>query len=261
LSTTLQEKIDQIKQKLQENQLSLLQWQATKENTGREVAEFQDKVAKENEQIKQHKIQFPKTPADNSNLLRYQQELDAKLVEDKDADRNIDAYSADIASEKDQIADFETQIALENIQSMSINLYEECNKYADAHDRAAELWGNMHLILGTMATVISAVIGAGIFAKSTDLVTAAGILSLILVVLTALSTFLNSEQRSAAHFKAKTDFAVLSHDVKAYVDIYVRVKHEKLDQLILKVEGFDARMDDLLQKTPRLSRYYFKLRF
>jgi hypothetical protein len=199
----------------------------------------------------------------SAKIATWQETEEVKMY--GDIDNQIKELETRILPEKEQLAQFESgyqqTLAFENVTSISEKLLEDTFIRAEEHDMAAENWGNSHLVLGIVATTVAAVVGAGIFTNEPAWVTTAGILSLILVVATAVSTFLNAEQRSNAHYQAGVNFRVLSNQAESFVDIDLKLKQKNVEELAELLRNLTTQRDELLKKSPRVSNRFFKKAF
>jgi hypothetical protein len=91
------------------------------------------------------------------------------------------------------------------------------------HHHAARGWTNRHLWLGIPTVVISALIGATAFsqyAKEYPWVgVAAGLLAILVAILSGVTTFLNPNDKESAHFIAAHGFDKLNNDARMFWSI------------------------------------------
>lgn len=83
-------------------------------------------------------------------------------------------------------------------------------------------------------------------------------MSLILVVISAVSTFLNAEKRSTDNYKAGIEFKCLSNAAETFVDVDLRLKEKPLAELAESLRVLKEKRDELLKKNPRVSLRYYK---
>lgn len=157
-----------------------------------------------------------------------------------------------VAKEEDKIRVFET------VSAIARSLWKDTTILAEEHTLAADSWGGYHFLLGILATALSAAVGAGIFSESGIFVIIAGILSLILVIISAVGTFLNSEQRSISHHKAGTSFRVLSNRAQLLVDIDLKLRKKSDEELANQLKKLSDERDELLINSPRVSSRHYK---
>ncbi len=84
------------------------------------------------------------------------------------------------------------------------------------HFEDAKLWGWFHYCLGIPTVVMAAIMGTVVLNQMDPTQFWAGILSILVTVLTAISTFLNPNQRESAHFSAGNKYDALLNEVRLY---------------------------------------------
>lgn len=84
------------------------------------------------------------------------------------------------------------------------------------HFKAAALWGQFHIALGLPMVVLAAVAGASAFARFDSDNTLTGILSIIVVVLSSISTFLNPNRKASEHLNAGNKYDALLNKVRIF---------------------------------------------
>ena len=94
---------------------------------------------------------------------------------------------------------------------------EEAALYSSkGHFKAAELWGMFHVALGLPTVVVAAVAGAAAFARYDGDGQVAGYLSIIVVVLSSIATFLNPNKKSSEHLHAGNKYDALLNKVRIF---------------------------------------------
>src|SRR5574340_1096856 len=78
-------------------------------------------------------------------------------------------------------------------------LYENCLYTSKSHFIEARFWQNMHIWVGIPTVILAAVAGTLAFANVRLL---AGILSIAIVMLTSITTFLNPKEQANLHLTA-----------------------------------------------------------
>lgn len=86
---------------------------------------------------------------------------------------------------------------------------------AKGHFAAAHLWSGFHFCLGLPTAVLAAVAAASAFLKS-DKNIVAGLISTLVAVLSAVTTFLNPNARNAAHLKAGNNYDALHNRARIF---------------------------------------------
>lgn len=94
---------------------------------------------------------------------------------------------------------------------------EESSLYSSKrHFNAAALFGWVHLSLGLPMVVLAAVAGASAFSRFDTDGTLTGTLSILVVILSSMSTFLNPNKRAAEHTNAGNKFDALLNKVRIF---------------------------------------------
>ena len=94
---------------------------------------------------------------------------------------------------------------------------EEAALYSSkAHFNAAELWGLAHLGLGLLIVTLATIASAKAFSNIDTDGTIAGVLSIIVAVLTSVVTFLNPNKRAADHMSAGNKYDALLNKVRIF---------------------------------------------
>jgi len=115
---------------------------------------------------------------------------------------------------------------------------------AKGHFEAAQFWANFHLWIGIPAVVLAGIAGAAAFAKLDQNNIIAGILSLIVVVLTSITTFLNPKDRSSSHLSAGNNYDSLLTRVRIFWTIDCRGEDSD-SVLAIKIKDFSDQRDKL----------------
>lgn len=150
-------------------------------------------------------------------------------------------------AETDRENEIFTQVA-----NMSYGLYKEANLQALAHLYAANYWGGSYLFLGIAITTLSAAVSASIFSESGYFAVVGGFISLLLVIISALSTFLNPDQRTNLHHKAYTHYLGLSGRAKAFYSIDLKLRKKTIEELCLVYQDLAKELEELRNSSPRL---------
>ena|ERR1700733_3847901 len=126
------------------------------------------------------------------------------------------------------------------------------------HFEASRLWSLFHLVIGIPVVVISAVAGATAFAEFDKKHVVAGILSLVVVGLSSVLTFLNPNAKAAAHQIAGNKYDSLMNETRIFwsIDCWQGDSEEILTG---KVKYLSERRSNLNQTCPQTSRFAYKL--
>jgi hypothetical protein len=86
---------------------------------------------------------------------------------------------------------------------------EDCIHSGKSHFNASDRWSAYHMWLGVPSVILSAAAGAAFFKDYPDV---AGVMSSVVAILTALSTFLKPSERSSAHKSSGDQYLSLRND-------------------------------------------------
>lgn len=117
----------------------------------------------------------------------------------------------DIATSERMIAKSREDIIIE-----AKRLCENCVYTSKSHFIEAHFWQNLHLWIGIPTVILAAIIGTLTFTQHRTL---AGLLSIIVVVLTSITTFLNPKERSASHLTAGNNYDALMTKTRIFHSI------------------------------------------
>ena len=189
----------------------------------------------------------------NTHLLKIEKKLPivTKNLNEKRKELNLLEPALSKALEEEKI--------FENVSSISHKLRKDAHISAVKHGLAAERWGGYHYLLGISATGISAAVGAGIIANNPSLVLVAGVMSLILVIVSAVSTFLNPEEKSSSHYEAGNNFRVLANKAEVLIDIDLVLRQKSCEELAESLKQLTNERDELVKKSPRVPNRFHKL--
>jgi hypothetical protein len=110
--------------------------------------------------------------------------------------------------------------ALDEIIREAKRLEESTLFSMKGHHVAATGWSNRHLWLGMPTVIISALVGAATFSQYAKdypaLGVIAGLLSIIVTVLSGITTFLNPNEKENAHLNAAHGFDKINNDARLF---------------------------------------------
>jgi hypothetical protein len=139
---------------------------------------------------------------------------------------------------------------------------EESTLYSfKGHHQAARGWGNRHLWLGIPTVVISALIGATAFsqyAKEYPWVgVAAGLLAILVAILSGVTTFLNPNDKESAHTIAAHGFDKLNNDARMFwsIECWREVAE---DVLTSNLRELVERKNELNSSSPQIPPWAYK---
>ena len=126
------------------------------------------------------------------------------------------------------------------------------------HFSAAGLCGWIHLFLGLPMVVLAAVAGAASFAKFDASGAITGILSICVVVLSSISTFLNASKKAADHLSAGNNCDALMNKVRIFrtIDCW----EESSDQVLSeRLKRFSEDKSTLNHNSPQVPWLAYQL--
>lgn len=95
-------------------------------------------------------------------------------------------------------------------------LYENCLYTSKSHFIEARFWHNLHLWIGVPTVIMAGIAGTLAFAEFRNL---AGGLSIVLVVLTSITTFLNPKEQANSHRIAGNNYDSLMTKARIFWSI------------------------------------------
>jgi len=135
---------------------------------------------------------------------------------------------------------------------------EENSLYsAKGHFVAAQFWTNFHLWIGVPTVILAAMAGTSALAQFVNHNIIAGILSIIVVVLTAITTFLNPKEKSNIHLTSGNNYDSLLSRARIFwtIDCW-RENPEEL--LADKLKDLSEQRDRLNRECPQVPRWAYK---
>jgi hypothetical protein len=125
---------------------------------------------------------------------------------------------------------------------------EEALLYSSkGHYTASRLWSNFHLWIGIPMVLLSAIAGASALAQFDHNHMVAGILSIIVVALSGVMTFLNPNAKAAAHQTAGNKYDSLMNKVRIFwsIDCW----REESDDVLTEGVKYLSEQKDVLNST------------
>jgi hypothetical protein len=95
-------------------------------------------------------------------------------------------------------------------------LCENCLNTSKSHFIEARFWQNLHLWIGVPTVILAGIAGILAFADVRQLV---GVLSMVVVVLTSITTFLNPKEQANSHLTAGNNYDSLMTKVRIFWSI------------------------------------------
>jgi len=137
-------------------------------------------------------------------------------------------------------------VAKEAIITEAKRIEENCLFTSKGHFYAAQFWAKFHLWIGFPTVILAAVAGTAALAKFDKDNIWAGVLSIIVVILTSVTTFLNPKEKANAYLTAGNNYDSLLARTRMFWLIDCRM--ENSDEILT------SRLKDLSEQRERLNR-------
>ena len=126
------------------------------------------------------------------------------------------------------------------------------------HFRAATMWGQFHIGLGLPTVVLAALAGASAFAQFDKENTVAGVLSIVIVVLSSISTFLNPNKKASVHLNAGNKYDALRDKVRIFrtIECWEESSEKNLSELLMR---HSEDKSNLNQTSPQIPQIAYRL--
>lgn len=124
------------------------------------------------------------------------------------------------------------------------------------HFVAARAWSYCHLCLGLPTAILAALAAATAFKKA-EMHIVAGMIALIVAVLSAVTTFLNPNSKSAAHLKAGNNYDALHNQTRIFRTIECNGDSENV--LTKKLKDLSAQKDKMNRESLQLPGWAYRL--
>lgn len=162
-----------------------------------------------------------------------------------------------IMNMKNQITTAEHPVSKAKLEIMKESQrIEESSLYsAKGHFAAAHAWSNFHLIIGVPIVILAAIVGCSFVNNNSFMV---GILSLIVVVLSAVMTFLNPNERSSSHLNAGNSYDALQNETRIFrtIDCW----REDSEQILTeRLKNFSSQKGKLNQGSPQIPWWAYQI--
>jgi hypothetical protein len=135
---------------------------------------------------------------------------------------------------------------------------EESSLYSSkGHFAAAGFWRNLHFYLGLPATVLAAIAAASAFSQFDSGNVIGGWISICVAAFSGLLTFLNPQEKSAAHFAAGNNFDALQSRVRVFWTVDCRGNDSDL-VLSNRLKDLVEEKNELNRKSPQIPRFAYR---
>ncbi|MGD0216618.1 MAG: SLATT domain-containing protein [Desulfobaccales bacterium] len=137
-------------------------------------------------------------------------------------------------------------------------IFEDCLHTSKSHFVTASYWDNFHLKIGIPTVILAGIAGTLAFAAFSYHDTLAGIFSMIIVVLTAVTTFLNPKERAIAHLTAGNNYASIVGKIRIFWTI--ECWEETPEKLLAdKLKEFSDWRDKLNHDCPQPPQWAYRV--
>lgn len=133
-------------------------------------------------------------------------------------------------------------------------LCENCLTTSKGHFIEARFWQNLHLWIGVPTVILAGIVGTLAFADVRQL---AGILSMVVVVLTSITTFLNPKEQANSHLTAGNNYDSLMTKVRIFwsIDCW----REDSDNILTeRLKTYSEERDRLNRDCPQPFKWTYK---
>lgn len=124
---------------------------------------------------------------------------------------------------------------------------------AKGHFEASAFWHKMFYWLGIPSAILSAIAGVSALSKFEYHSEIAGVLAIIVAILSSVNVFLNPQQKLTAHHRAGTDYKALQNDARILRSVTLDGSANPEGQLLI----LNERRSELNKKSPGISRRFF----
>lgn len=135
---------------------------------------------------------------------------------------------------------------------------EEDSLYsAKGHFVAANFWTNFRLWIGVPTAILSAIAGASALSQFDNHNVIAGILAITVTALTAVTTFLNPNEKANSHQSAGNKYNSLRNKARIFFEID-SCGESANQELIKRAKELTKKRDELNQNSPQIPRWAYK---
>ena len=134
---------------------------------------------------------------------------------------------------------------------------ESCLYTAKGNFVAAQFWTSFHLWIGIPTVILAAITGITAFSKFDENNILAGILSIIVVVLTAVTTFLNPKEKANNYLVSGNNYDSLLTKTRIFWTIDCREENSE-QVLTQKLKDLSEQRDKLNRESPQVPTWAYK---
>jgi len=124
---------------------------------------------------------------------------------------------------------------------------------AKGHFYAGQFWEKFHLWIGISSTIIAAIAGASALFQFTNHNVVAGVFSMIVSALIAVTTFINPNEKLGNHHKAGNEYNSLRNKARIFYEVEAQtISDEKI--LLDELKKMNKIRDKLNKESPQISK-------
>jgi len=125
------------------------------------------------------------------------------------------------------------------------------------HFVAAQVWSNFHLWVGVPTALFAGIAAVSAFSQFDNRGIAAGVISMAVGGLAALSTFINPNERASTHLSAGNEYDALMNKVRIFwtIDCWLG---ESEDVLTAKLKDLSNQKDRLNKSCPQIPKWAYR---
>ena len=146
--------------------------------------------------------------------------------------------------------------AKEKIVKEAKRIEEDSLYSSKGHFYAAQFWTNLHLWIGIPTSIMAAIAGASALSQFDNHQIVAGILAILVAALSAVSTFINPNEKATIHHNAGNHYNSLKNRARIFSEIDVNVESD--EGLLAKLRTLSAERDELNEKSPQIPKWAFR---
>lgn len=118
---------------------------------------------------------------------------------------------------------------------------------------AANFWTKFHLWMGVPTAILAAIAGASALSQFENHNIVAGILAIMVAALTAVTTFLNPNEKANSHLNAGNKYNSLRNKARIFCEID-SCEETSIQELIKQLKELAKQRDELNQNSPQIPK-------
>jgi len=145
----------------------------------------------------------------------------------------------------------------DNILKEARRIEEDTLYSAKGQFVAANFWTNFHLWIGVPTAILAAIAGASALSQFENHNIIAGILAIIVTALTAVTTFLNPNEKANSHRNAGNKYNSLRNKARIFCHID-SCGEDSIQELTKQLKELAKQRDELNQNSPQIPRWAYE---